>query len=292
MIERVNFKERIGSGVNYIFLFGLFLLCFYPMWHVIVGSISDPLSIMQHTGILLWPLGDISFEGYEQVFSNPNIVVGYGNTIFYTFFGTLISMFLTTLGAYALSRTGYMFKKSITFFVVFTMYFSGGIIPSFLLVDGLYLTDTRWAVLLPTAIATWNLIVMKTAFQSVPKSLEEAAKIDGANDIYILYRIFIPVSIPTMSVITLFYVVAQWNSWFNASIYIDDRALLPLQVFLRETLIASSLNSTSGQDTDVFFLEKVIRYATIVVSTVPILCAYPFAQRYFMSGLMLGSVKE
>ncbi len=291
MLEKSSFSEKIGSSINYFFLVLLFALCLYPMWHVVCGSVSDPVWIMQHNGLLFWPNG-FSLEGYKQVFGNPNIGAGYLNTIFYTVVGTSISMLLTTLGAYALSRTGYMFKKGITFFIVFTMYFSGGIIPSFLLVDNLALTDTRWAILLPTAIATWNMIVMKTAFQSVPKSLEEAAKIDGANDIYILFKIFIPVSIPTMAVITLFYVVAQWNSWFNASIYIDDRSLLPLQVFLREILLASSLNSTSGMDSETYFLEKVIRYSTIVVSTVPILCVYPFAQRYFMSGLMLGSVKE
>lgn len=291
MIEKSTNGEKVFSIFNYLLLGVVTIACAYPMLYAVFASISDPIQLMQHNGVLLWPKG-FSLEGYQVVFKNPNITSGYVNTILYTLFGTLISLLLTTMGAYALSRKNYMFKKSLTFAVVFTMYFSGGIIPSFLLVRNIGIYDTRWAMVLPAAVATWNLIVMKTAFQSVPQSLEESAKIDGANDFVVLFKIFVPISLPTMAVMTLFYAVGNWNSWFNAMLYLQDRALYPLQLFLREILIASSAGGNASADVDVFYLEEVLKYATIIVSTVPILCAYPFAQRYFMSGLMLGSIKE
>jgi putative aldouronate transport system permease protein len=214
------------------------------------------------------------------------------NTIFYVAAGTLVNMFLSCLGAYALSRQGYMFKRVITMAIVFTMYFGGGLIPNFLLVRAIGIYNTRWALILPGAIATWNLIVMKTSFQHIPVSLEESARIDGANDFVILFKIFIPVAKATLAVMTLFYAVGHWNAWFNAMIYLQDRGKYPLSLFLREILIASSTAGNVNPDAEVFFLEEVIKYATIIISTVPILAAYPFAQRYFMAGIMLGSLKE
>jgi putative aldouronate transport system permease protein len=196
------------------------------------------------------------------------------------------------MGAYALSRSNYMFKRTITIGIVFTMYFSGGLIPNFLLVRAIGIYDTRWALVLPGAIATWNLIVMKTSFQHIPASLEESAKIDGANDFVILFRIFLPVAKATLAVMTLFYAVGHWNAWFNAMIYLQNRGKYPLSLFLREILIANSTSGNVNPDADIFFLDEVIKYATIIVSTLPILAAYPFAQRYFMTGVMLGSLKE
>lgn len=291
MIEKSTNGERVFSFFNYLLLGALTIACAYPILYALFASISDPIQLMQHSGALLWPKG-FSLEGYKVVFKNPNIVSGYFNTIFYTVFGTLLSLLLTTMGAYALSRKNYMFKKTLTFAMVFTMYFSGGIIPSFLLVRNIGIYDTRWAMILPAAVTTWNLIVMKTTFQSVPPSLEESAKIDGANDFVVLFKIFVPISLPTMAVMTLFYAVSNWNSWFNAMLYLQDRGLYPLQLFLREILIANSTSGNASADVDVFYLEEVLKYASIMVSTVPILCIYPFAQKYFMSGLMLGSIKE
>ena len=290
MIENRSPGDRIFIGTVYIITGLMALMCLYPMLHVLFASISDPIRLMQHTGVILKPLG-FSLEGYKIVLKNPNIPVSYLNTIIYVVVGTSINILMTTLGAYALSRKGYMFKKTITLLIVFTMYFNGGLIPNFLLVKALGMYNTIWALVVPGAISTWNLIVMKTCFQAIPVSLEESARLDGANDFVILLKVFLPLSKATMAVMLLFYAVTQWSSWFNAMIYLSDRKKFPLQLIMREILIA---NSTSGNtmDSDVMFLEEVVKYATIIVSTVPGLCIYPFVQKYFMTGVMMGSVKE
>ena len=290
MIENRSPGDRIFIGTVYILTGLMALMCLYPMLHVLFASISDPIRLMQHTGVILKPLG-FSLEGYKIVLKNPNIPVSYLNTIIYVAVGTSINILMTTLGAYALSRKGYMFKKTITLLIVFTMYFNGGLIPNFLLVKALGMYNTIWALVVPGAISTWNLIVMKTCFQAIPVSLEESARLDGANDFVILLKVFLPLSKATMAVMLLFYAVTQWSSWFNAMIYLSDRKKFPLQLIMREILIA---NSTSGNtmDSDVMFLEEVVKYATIIVSTVPVLCIYPFVQKYFMTGVMMGSVKE
>ena len=290
MIENRSPGDRIFIGTVYIITGLMALMCLYPMLHVLFASISDPIRLMQHTGVILKPLG-FSLEGYKIVLKNPNIPVSYLNTIIYVAVGTSINILMTTLGAYALSRKGYMFKKTITLLIVFTMYFNGGLIPNFLLVKALGMYNTIWALVVPGAISTWNLIVMKTCFQAIPVSLEESARLDGANDFVILLKVFLPLSKATMAVMLLFYAVTQWSSWFNAMIYLSDRKKFPLQLIMREILIA---NSTRGNtmDSDVMFLEEVVKYATIIVSTVPVLCIYPFVQKYFMTGVMMGSVKE
>lgn len=290
-MKRYTAEDVIFSVINYSLLTVVALVCLYPMVHVFFASISDPIKLMQHTGVMLSPKG-FSLAGYRVVIENPNISSGYMNTLIYTFVGTALSVFFTSMGAYALSRKNFMFKRTITLLIVFTMYFSGGLIPNFLLVKNIGLYNSRWAVMLPVLIGTWNLIVMRTSFQQVPPSLEESAKIDGANDFVILFRIFIPVQAATIAVMILFYSVAQWNSWFNAMVYLRDRSLYPLQLFLREILIANSTSGNINPDSDVLFLEEVIKNATIIVATLPILCVYPFVQKYFIKGVMLGSVKE
>ncbi len=291
MVETRSTGEKVFSVFNYIFLGFLTLIFAYPMIHAILASISDPIQLMRHSGVLLKPLG-FSTEGYQVVMKNPNIVTGYINTILYTVLGTILSMLFSVLGAYALSRKHYPGKTFFTFAIVFTMYFSGGMIPSFLLVKGIGLYNTRAAMIIPSLLTTWNLVVMKTAFQSVPASLEESARIDGANDFVILFRIILPVTIPTLAVMTLFYAVNYWNAWFNALMYLQNRDFYPLQMFLREILIANSASGNASMDVDTYMLEETIKFTTIVVSTLPILFIYPFVQRYFMSGLMLGSIKE
>ena len=291
MIERLTGSDR-GFVLGVYSITGLLvLLCVYPMLHVLFASFSDPLRLMIHQGLLLKPQG-ISIKGYQIVLGNKNIISGYMNTVYYVAAGTFINMFFTCLGAYALSRPGYMFKRTITVAIVFTMYFSGGLIPHFLLVKTIGIYNTRWSIILPGAIATWNLIVMKTSFQHIPASLEESARIDGANDFIILFKIFLPVAKATIAVMVLFYAVGHCNTWFNAMIYLQDRKKYPLSLFLREILIANSASGNVSPDADVFFLDEVIKYATIIISTLPILAAYPFAQRYFMTGIMLGSLKE
>ncbi len=283
--------DRIFGAVIYGIMGILSFLCLYPMLHVIFASVSDPMQLMRHSGVLLHPLG-FSAEGYKVVFQNPNIPTSYLNTILYVTVGVSINIILTTMGAYALSRKGYMFKRSITFLIIFTMYFSGGMIPNFLLVKQLGLYNSIWALVLPGAISVWNMIVMKTSFQAIPLSLEESARIDGANDFVILWKIFLPVSKATIAVMLLFYAVGHWNSWFNAMIYLRDRSKYPLQLIMREILISNSSSGNVIEDADTLFLQEVIKYATIVISTVPILCIYPFVQKYFMTGVMMGSLKE
>ena len=298
VIERKTLGERVFDAVIYILLAVVAIICIYPMIHVFFASISDPIELISHTGPIWRPLG-FSLKGYKIVLNNPNISVGYLNTIIYVVIGTAINLLMTSLGAYALSREGYKLRKFFTVATVFTMYFGGGLIPTFLLVKGLGLLDSRLAMIIPSAIGTWNLIVMKTVFSSVPKSLEESAKIDGANDFIILFKIFIPVSKATMAVMLLFYAVGHWNSWFDAMIYLQNRKLFPLQLFLREILISNSMigNSAAGAGgladagSDFFFMEELIKYSTIIISTVPILCIYPFIQKHFTKGVMLGSLK-
>ena len=291
MGKNKSYGDKLFITIVYVLMGLISLVCLYPMWHVIMASFSDPIELMRHTGVILKPLG-YSVEGYRVVLQNPNIPRSYMNTIFYVVLGTSVNMILTTFGAYALSRKGYMGKRILTLLIVFTMYFNAGLVPNFLLVKNMGMYNTVWALVLPGAVSTWNLIVMKTSFQSVPVSLEESARLDGANDFVILFRIFLPLSKATVAVTILFYAVTHWSAWFNAMIYLSDRAKFPLQLIMREILIANSTGGNSMTDTDAMFLEEVVKYATIVVSTVPILFIYPFAQKYFMSGVMMGSVKE
>lgn len=294
MVKRNTLSNKIFDVCNILFLTVLAIVCLYPVWHVVLGSFSDPVQLTRNYGAIFVPLG-FSLEGYKVVFNNPNIWSGYANTLFYVIVGTLTRMLFTLVGAYLLSRKDFVIRKSLTFMMVFTMYFSGGMIPSFLVVKMLGLYDSRAAIIIPTLISTWNMIIMKTALQAVPDALEESARLDGANDLVVLFQILVPVVKATIAVIALYYIVAEWNSWFNAMIYLRDNSKRPLQLFLREILIENSTNSSSqaNMDADISaaFLEESIKYCTIVVATVPILCIYPFVQKYFVAGVMMGSVK-
>ena len=296
MVERKTVGSRIFDICNCAFLTLLAVICLYPMWHVLMGSISDPVSLTKHYGPIVLPLGH-SVEGYKVVLNNPNIGMGYANTVFYVVVGTASRMLATLIGAYIISRRGFMFRKLLTFMMVFTMYFGGGMIPTFLVVKAIGLYNSRAAIIIPSLISTWNMIIMKTALQQVPSSLEESARLDGANDLVILFRILIPVTKATIAVIALYYAVGEWNSWFSAMVYLRDTSKRPLQIVLREILIQNSQNAgnqTANVDMDVsaMFLEELIKYCTIIVATVPILCVYPFVQKYFVTGVMMGSVKE
>ena len=286
--------DRIFDVVNIVILTILTVIFIYPMWHCLMASFSDPGKLLTEQHMLLVPNG-FSLKGYQAVMGNAGIWIGYKNTIFYMVVGTLINMILTILGAYVLSRQRMMLKRALLFFVTLTMYINAGLIPLFLVVKGLGLYNSRWAILLPVGVSTYNLIVMRTSFAHIPRALEESAMMDGAGDLTILFRILLPVSKATLAVMVLFYAVSHWNSWFSASIYLQDRKLFPLQLYLREILIANS-TAINGEPSDpldgLFYLEELIKYCTIIVSTVPILAAYPFAQKYFVSGVMLGSLKE
>jgi putative aldouronate transport system permease protein len=292
MIYKKSVVERSMDFLIYIFLLVLTFVTLYPVWHVVMASISDGNLLMSRTGILLWPAG-FSFDAYNVVMQNPAIMAGYTNTLLYVFFGTALNLFLTILGAYVLSRRNFLWRTPAMIMIVVTMFFSGGMIPDFLLVEGLNLIDTPFALIFPSAINTFNLIIMRTAFATVPDALEESAKLEGANDITILFKIYLPISKAVLAVMLLYYAVAHWNSWFPAMLYLRSRALYPLQLILREILIMNSLDSMRGniEFADLYRVADTIKYATIVVSTLPILLLYPFLQKYFVTGVMIGALK-
>lgn len=291
---RKSLGERVFEGANLLFLLGLIAVTLFPLLHVLFASFSNPAQLSSTRGLLLWPRG-FSLAAYTAVFNNPAIGLGYRNTLFYVVLGTLINLVMTCLGAYALSRQNVLWKVPITLLIIFTLFFSGGLIPTYLLVGNtLNWIDTPWALLIPGAISTWNLLVLRTSFEALPVSLEEAARLDGASDWTILLRIVLPLSLPALAVITLFYAVGHWNAYFQALIFLRDRTLYPLQLVLREILIANSMDSmtTGVASGDVEPIGETIKYATIVVATVPILFLYPFLQRYFIKGVLIGAVKE
>ncbi|MCA0756893.1 carbohydrate ABC transporter permease [Paenibacillus sp. N4] len=285
--------ETVFSWFNIGFMLSLCFVTLYPFIYILFASISDPAEMARFRGMLFYPQG-FSLDAYKAVLENPMVATGYRNTLFYVTAGTIINLIMTTLGAYALSRRNVYFKNSIMLIIVITMVFNGGLIPSFLLVNNLGMLNTPWALLLPGAISSFNLIIMRTAFQGIPVSLEESARIDGANDWIILSRIIIPLSMPVIAVMILWYAVGHWNSYFHALVYLRDRELFPLQLVLREILISNSTDNmmTGAAAGDRMDIGLTIKYATIVVSTLPILVLYPFLQKYFVHGVLIGALKE
>ena len=293
MVGKGSVGERIFQVFNYIFLTFLMIITIYPVIYVLFASISDSNALLAHSGLLFKPLG-LNGAAYKAVVNNPNITTGYGVTLTVVVCGTILNVLMTSIAAFVLSRKNFPLNKVLLVLIVFTMYFSGGMIPRYLFInDTLGLGNSLWALMLPGLISTWNLMIMKTNFQALPDSLEESAKIDGANDITVLFRIILPLSKAIIAVMVLMYGVAHWNAWFDAMLFIRARSLYPLQIILREILISNSTDSmiASGAGGDIEAIGESIKYATIVVSTVPILCVYPFIQKYFTKGVMIGAVK-
>ncbi len=291
-VKRSN-GEKVFAVFNYIILTFFMLICFYPVWYVIVASFSDSNLLMQHSGLLFKSLG-FNVDAYRKVFKNPMILRGYANTLFILVVGVLLDIIMTSLGAYFLSRKNIMFKKPIMMLIMFTMFFSGGMIPFYLNLRDLHLTKTLWGLIIPFMISTYNMIILRTSFESLPDSLIEAAQIDGASHFKILAQIVLPLSKAILAVMVLYYGVGIWNAWFWASAIIRDREQYPLQVILREILLQNDVGSMSAgvSVADQEAVGMTIKYATIVVATVPILCVYPFLQKYFTKGVMIGAVKE
>ena len=294
MIKRSK-GEVVFEIFNIIFLALVGVVCLYPMLYVLFASFSEPSRLMAHSGLLFKPLGWY-LEAYEKVFTNRQIWVAYGNTFYYVIVGTSISLVITSTFAFVLSRKGLYWNRFLSIFALITMYFGGGMIPIFLTVKDLGMLDTRWAILIPTALSTYNMIIMRSGFAAVPQALEEAAEIDGASPLLTFVRIILPLALPTVAVIGLYYAVSQWNAWFNAAIYLTDQDLLPLQLYLRKILKDTDVTEfTAGggvADANALMLAEVIKYATIIVAVIPILCVYPFIQKYFTKGVMVGAVKE
>jgi putative aldouronate transport system permease protein len=287
-------SSKIFDIFNVLLMIIIAFACLAPILHVLFASVSDPIRLAAHEGIIIKPLG-FTWKGYQIVFSNSSILRGYLNTIFYVVVGVSLSTFLTVLGGYALSRKNLYWGNAIMFFITFTMFFNGGLIPFYMVVRALGMTNTRWAIIIPTAISVFNLIIMRTSLREIPDSLEESAKIDGAGHWTIMLRIVLPLAKATIAVIVLFYAVGQWNSWFNATIFLSNRKLYPLQVILKEILVqndTSTVMTTSSEassNTDIF--KPLVKYCTIVAATLPVLCFYPFAQKHFVTGVMIGSIK-
>lgn len=282
----------------YLVLIFLAVVCLYPLYQVLVVSISDPAVVMKKNGLMLFPEG-IHFDAYKIVFSNKNVATGFMNTIFYIVVGTSLQMLTTVMTAYTLSKKNVMLKKPIMIYFTITMYFGGGIIPFFLLINRMHLFNTPWAILLPGACSVWNIIIMRTQFNNIPDGLKEVAMIDGASDFTILFRILIPLSGSVIAVLVLFSAVGYWNMWYEPMIFLTERSKYPIQSVLREILIDSSTQMMAGAgNIQTKFTAKtnaaaqtLIKYANIMVCTVPILLVYPFLQKYFVKGVMVGSLK-
>ena len=287
--------EKVFRVFNVLILTALCVVTVYPLWHVLMASFSDPITVFSKRGFFLAPAMPMNFLGYRLVMQNPNILSGFLNTLYYVGTYTVMSMFLTILGGYVLSRKGVYWNKYIMKGIVFTMYFAGGLIPFYLLVLNLGMRDSRWAIILPILVNTFNLIIMRTAFSGVPESMVESAKLDGAGEWTIVWRIMVPLAQATVAVIALFYAVRMWNEWFNPSIFLNTKNKYPLQLVLREILINNDTRSmlqisSVGQSQQESY-RLLVKYCTIIVGTVPILVLYPFLQKYFVKGIMVGGVK-
>jgi putative aldouronate transport system permease protein len=295
IVQKRTLPEYFFDSFNSLLLIMIMMVTLYPILYVIIASFSTPSAIYQSKGFLIFPINP-TIEGYQLVFQNPSILSGYKNTLLYMAIGTPINLLLTSLGAYVLSRRKLKWGKLMMMMIVITMYFSGGLIPLFLIVRNLGLINKIWAILLPGAISSWNLIVMRTSFQSMPESLEESAKIDGANDFTILFHIVIPLNLSILAVMALFYGVGHWNAWFYAVIFLRERSMYPLQLILREILIMNVERETfrlaTTSNLKAVEMMQLLKYSVIVVTTVPILFIYPFLQKYFVKGVMIGSLKE
>ncbi len=279
--------ERVFQVVNVVFLLALSILCIYPLWHVVMASFSSSTALHTHTGLMLWPV-DFTLEAYERVLNNKEIYTGYFNTIKILALGVSTQMIMTILCAYCLSRRDFLLRRPIMLMITFTMFFSGGIIPIYMNLSDMQLLDKTQGLILPLAMSTYNMIILRTSIEALPDSLVEAAQIDGAGHFTILFRIILPLVKATLAVLMMYYGVAWWNEWFWSTRVFSDPNMYPLAAVLRQILIE---DAESEMDAGLATAEGV-KYAMIVVSTIPILCIYPFIQKYFTKGVMLGAVKQ
>ncbi|MCV4234765.1 carbohydrate ABC transporter permease [Virgibacillus sp. LDC1] len=287
-------SERIAGVFIYIILSFITLLVLYPLFFVLIASISAPETVMRGE-VWLWPK-ELSFVGYERLFANSDLMQGFLNTLLYTTTGTALNVLMTIAAAYPLSRADFNGRGIFTAIIVFTMFFSGGMIPNYLLVKELGMLDTIWAIIIPSAVSVWNIIIMRTFFQSsIPKEMQEAAFIDGASNMRVLWRIVLPLSGPILAVMVLFYAVGHWNSYFSALIYLSDRANYPMQLFLREILVQGQMQEMVDISDDSLARSlmdaEAIKYAAVIVTNLPMLLLYPFLQKYFVKGVMIGAIK-
>lgn len=294
MVKNKTIAYRIFLVFDYVLLAALSIVCLLPVLHVAFASFSDPAWVMSKSGLIIWPHG-FNIDGYKQVFSNKSLMGGYANTILYVVASTAIGLLVTVLGAYPLSKKEVLFSNALMLFISFTMLFNGGMVAFYITVKNIGLLDSRWAVILPTCVNAFNLILVRTAMSTVPKALEESAMLDGAGPVRIMFQIYLPLIKATLATVVLYYAVAHWNSWFNASLFLKDRSKFPLQLILREILIANDTASNATQSGEVSgnadLYKQLVKYCTIMAATVPVLCFYPFIMKYFEKGVMIGSIK-
>lgn len=294
MVKNKTLSYRIFLVFDYILLAALSLVCLLPVVHVAAASFSDPAWVMSKSGLIVLPHG-FNVEGYKQVFSNKSLMGGYANTILYVVSSTAIGLLVTVLGAYPLAKKELLFSNALMLFISFTMLFNGGMVAFYIVVRNIGLLDSRWAVILPTCVSAFNLILVRTAMATVPRALEESAMLDGAGPVRIMFQIVLPLIKATLATVVLYYAEAHWNSWFNASLFLKDRGKFPLQLILREILIANDTASNATQSGEVSgnadLYKQLVKYCTIMAATVPVLCFYPFIMKYFEKGVMIGSIK-
>jgi multiple sugar transport system permease protein/putative aldouronate transport system permease protein len=285
--------DSVFYFLNDVFLIGALLIVIYPIIYVFSASFSSPAAVISNR-VFLWPV-DFSLEGYKAVFKEAKVWTGYANTIYYTVLGTLINLVLSIMAAYPLSRKDFVFRGFFMFVLTFTMIFNGGMLPTYLTVKNLGMVNTRWAMLIPNAISVYNVIVMRTYYRSnISDELLEAAFLDGCSNLKFLVKMVIPLSAPISAVMIMFYAVGHWNAYFNAFLYLSNRTLFPLQLFLREILVMNELPADVYDPTMAAAkqgLADLLKYSLIIVASLPIWCVYPFVQKHFVKGIMIGSIK-
>lgn len=287
-------EDRIYYAVVDTILVIFTLAILFPLINIVAASFSSPTAVAT-SRVVLWPV-DFSLEGYRAVFSNPYVLTGYRNTIFYTVLGTCINVSITLAAAYPLSRKDLPYRGFFMFLFTFTMFFSGGLIPTYLLVNSLRMVGTIWAILLPGALSVYNMILVRTFMQSsIPADLLEAAQIDGCSDLRFFFTMVLPLSKAVIAVIALYYAVGHWNAYFDAMIYLNRKETYPLQIILRDILIANQISTNDIVDDAILAgkqgMADLLKYSLIIVSSLPIICMYPFVQKYFVKGVMIGSIK-
>ncbi|MCG7381744.1 carbohydrate ABC transporter permease [Paenibacillus sp. ACRRY] len=289
---RETFGDRIFLTVTYIVLTVVLIAVLYPLIYILSSSLSSPAAVSSGK-VWLWPV-DFTLDGYKAVLGNDQVISGYANSLFYTVCGTLISVTLTIMIAYPLSKKTFIGRSPLIMFITFTMLFSGGLIPTYLVVKSMGLIDTRWALLIPNAVWVWQVIIARTFFQnSIPEELSEAAEIDGCSDIRFIFSVMLPLAKPIVAVLSLMYAVGQWNAYFDALIYLKSQSLYPLQLILRSILILNNGSGTidAAEMVRQQQMAELMKFALIVVASLPVLVIYPFVQRYFVQGMLIGSVK-
>lgn len=299
MVKSKAKGSRIFNFCNILFFALIMIVCILPVWHVFCASFSNASWVMNQRG-LIWYIKDFTLNGYQLVFNDNSIWTGYLNTFIYVIGTTVLGMFLTVMAAYALSRKDFIWANPLMLIISFTMLFSGGIVTLYILVtQTLNMYDSRWALILPNCMSAFYLILVRTAMQNVPDSLEESAMLDGAGRFTILFQIMLPLIKATLATVILYYVIGNWNSWFNAMIYIRSEDKKPLQLILKELLVDTNSSNAnvdisvlaSGESGDAVLYKQLMKYCTIMVSTVPMFIFYPFIQKYFESGVMIGAIK-